>query len=280
VTRRQAIALVVGAGAAFATSGPLARWAEPMPPLWICFGRVLLAALFLSAIGNRRELRAAARPGIALAGALLAAHFALFVWGLQQTSLPAAVTLVSLEPLSVVLLAWLLQGIRPTLLEQAGVAMATVGAVWMARGAGRGKHRLFGDLLVIGAVGLYGLYISAARAFRRELSAGGYAAVVYGWAAVWTGLALLVTREAPQWTGRSSTSVVLLALIPTVIGHTTVQAAARTASPSLVALVSPMETLGALVLGAVWLGAWPTGTELGGAAVIVAGVTVGILGAR
>ena len=63
------------------------------------------------------------RLGIALAGVLLAAHFGLFVWGLQRTSLPAAVSLVSLEPLAVVMTAWLLHGVRPRPLEQAGVAV-------------------------------------------------------------------------------------------------------------------------------------------------------------
>jgi drug/metabolite transporter (DMT)-like permease len=75
-------------------------------------------------------------------------------------------------------------------------------------------------------------------------------------------------------------AVLGLALVPTVIGHTAVQAAAGTASPSLVALASPMETLGALALGALWLSAWPMPVELWGAGAIVAGVTLGVLGAR
>src|SRR6185295_13280623 len=131
--------------------------------------RLLIAALILMALeGSRLWQNVAAMPrgqrlGIALAGVLLAAHFGLFVWGLQHTSLPAAVSLVSLEPLAVVLTAWLLHGLRPRPLEQAGVAVATLGALLMSRGAGSGEHRLFGDLLVIGAVLLFGLYISAAR---------------------------------------------------------------------------------------------------------------------
>jgi len=280
---------VAGAGAAFATSGPLARYARPLHPLGIALGRVLLAALVLAALdgrrllGEARQLSGRQRRGVFLAGAILAAHFALFVWGLDRTSLPAAVSLVSLEPLSVVLLAWLLHGIRPTPLEQAGVVIATAGAVVISRGAGAGEHQILGDLLVIGAVLLYGLYISAARAYRGELSAGSYAALVYGAAALTTAAALpFLPSSAVLWPmpTHSLIAVLALALIPTVIGHTAVQAAARHTSPSIVALVSPAETVGALVIGAVWLGAWPSDLEIGGALVILVGVTVGILGAR
>src|SRR5262249_7307930 len=88
--------LVVGAGAAFATSGPLARYARPLHPLAISMGRVLLAALVITLFDARglwQELQHMPRRqrwGIALAGAILAAHFGLFVWGLDCTSLPAA----------------------------------------------------------------------------------------------------------------------------------------------------------------------------------------------
>jgi drug/metabolite transporter (DMT)-like permease len=289
--RLDAAILVAGAGAAFATSGPLARYARPLHPLGIVLGRVGIAALVLAladglgvvrAIG---ELEPRQRRGVVLAGTILAAHFALFVWGLDCTSLPAAVSLVSLEPLSVVLLAWVLHGIRPAPLEQAGVAVATLGAVLVSRGAGAGEHRLVGDLLVLGAVVLYGLYISAARAYRGALPAGRYAALVYAVASLVTVAALWIApaREGSVvWPAPSHAlwAVLALAMIPTVIGHTAVQAAARTTSPAIVALVSPAETLGGLAIGALWLHAWPSGVEIGGACVILAGVTLGILGAR
>ncbi len=286
--RLDRVLLVAGAGAAFATSGPLARYARPLHPLAISFGRVFLAALLMSLFDLRGLVREVAslprrqKWGIALAGTILAAHFGLFVWGLECTSLPAAVSLVSLEPLSVVLLGWALHGIAPTPLEQIGVLVATLGAVVVSRGAGAGEHRLLGDLLVVGAVLLYGLYISAARAFRGSLSAVRYAALVYGVAALVTAMALLAAPArggSVVWPipAHALWAVLALALVPTVIGHTAVQAAARTASPAIVALVSPAETVGALLIGALWLGAWPSALEMSGAAVILTGVTLGIL---
>ena len=281
---------VLIAGVACATSGPLARYGRPAHPLVIAFGRVAVAGLILCAadlpgmIASVRALTARQRLQIAGAGALLAAHFGLFLWGLDRTSLPAAVALVSLEPLSVVLTAWAIHGIRPKRLEQLGVLAATGGAVLVASGAGAGEHRLAGDLMVIAAVLLYGFYVSAARSLTSALPARRYAALVYSSAAVALAAALLCVppREGSViWPlpSHAMIAILALALIPTIIGHTAVQSAARRLSPSVVALVCPGETLGGLTIGAAMLGAVPTAVELAGAAVILAGSTVTILGA-
>jgi drug/metabolite transporter (DMT)-like permease len=275
-----------GAGAAFATSGPLTRYAGAVHPLLIVWGRVALASLVLlalrrGALSTVRTLSGRQRLGVVVAGLLLAAHFALFVWGLQRTSLPAAVTLVSLEPLSVVLLAWLLQGIRPTVSEQLGVLLATVGAVVVGRAAGSGEHRALGDLLVVAAVFLYGLYIAAARTFRGALSPEHYAGLVYAAAALGVSLALPFVPGALRWPPpHALVAIAGLALVPTLIGHTAVQGAAKSLSPAIVALVSPGETLGSLAIGALWLDAIPAPTEVAGALIIVAGVSIAIFGAR
>ncbi len=288
---RGAALFVVVASAAFATSGPLARYARPAHPLLAAFGRVAIAALVLVALDPRglaRSLRATTprqRVAVAGAGALLAAHFALFLWGLEATSLPAGISLVSLEPLSVVVCAFLFSGIRPTPLERAGVVVATAGALVVALAAGEGEHRLVGDLCVVAAVALYGVYVSAAHVLRDALPARHYAAIVYGAAAIFLAPAVWL---APAPTGtwlwplpsHAIGAIVALALVPTVLGHTLVQTAARTVSPSVVALVSPGETLGGLLIGAVMLGAVPRGAEIAGAGVIVAGATIAILGSR
>ncbi len=288
---RDAVLFVALASAAFATSSPLARWGRPAHPLVLAFGRVALAGLLLFALdagGVLASLRALAprqRWSVVGAGALLAAHFALFLWGLDRTSLPAAVSLVSLEPLSVVLCAWAFFDLRPTRLERAGVLAATAGAVLVASGAGSGEHRLLGDLLVVGAVVLYGFYVSAARALRDALPARRYAALVYLAAAITLLPALLAvpaTEGNVIWPvpAHAAAAIVALALVPTVLGHTAVQTAARRLSPSVVALVSPGETLGGIVIGAVALAAVPTTTEIAGALVVLAGSTMAIAGAR
>lgn len=279
---RRAVLVVGVASAAFATSAPFARLAAPMHPIWIAFGRLFVAGVLLSLVDLRPMLRSflrldgRRRGTVVLAGALLAGHFALFQWGLTETSLPAAVSLVSLEPLAVVVAAWALFSIRPKRLEQLGIALATAGAIIVSRGAGEGEHRAFGDLLVLGSVALFGLYVACARGLRDALPAAHYAPLVYVSASAALALALPFLRVpadaalgALPW--RAFLFVGLLGIVPTVIGHTLVQTGARTLSPSVVALVSPGETLGSMILFAILFGVAPSLVEAAGALVILAG---------
>ena len=87
---------------------------------------------------------------------------------------------------------------------------------------------------------------------------------------------------APAWPlgAQGLAAIVALGLIPTVLGHTAVQTASRTFSPAIVGLVSPAETLGGIAIGVALMGARPSPTELGGAAIILAGSAVAILGPK
>lgn len=289
-TRLAAAGFVLLASCAFATASPLARAARPADPLLIAAARVVIAAVLLSLLDLRnvlRDVRALPRPilgKIFLVGALLGAHFALFLCGLDRTSLAAGVSLVSLEPLSVVVWAWLLFRETPSRLEQIGVLLATAGAVVVAQAAGQGDHRIFGDLLVIGAVLLFGLYVAAARALRDALPPRTYAAAVYGCAAVTLAIALLLIPAAEGTTRTPPASawlpIVGVALIPTMVGHTAVQTAARTLRPAIVALVSPGETLGSLAIAMLLMGAAPKPLELLGAAIILVGSLIAIFAIR
>src|SRR5262249_19055924 len=157
---------------AFSTSAPFARAAGEISPIVLACARTGIASVVLFAIapsatwsGLRRCTRSQ-YAGFVSAGVVLALHFALFLGGLATTSLPAAVALLSLEPLTVVLAAWWRLGVRPTRLEGVGVILASLGAAVVATGAGEGEHRLLGDALVFAAAVLYALYVTSARHLR------------------------------------------------------------------------------------------------------------------
>jgi len=175
---------------------------------------------------------------------------------------------------------------RPSRAEQIGVVVATAGAVLVARGAGKGEHRLAGDLLVLASVGLYGLYLTVARALKDALPARSYAALVYTSAAVMLAFALAVAPRDPAaaaiWPppDRGLIAIAIIALVPTILGHTAVQTASRTLPPAIIALVSPGETLGSIVLGAVFLHESPAPTEIAGALIILAGSAIAVFAPR
>jgi drug/metabolite transporter (DMT)-like permease len=279
------VVLVLVASLAFATASPLGKVAGEIPAIVVAAARTAIAAVILAAVApaalasSLRALGSKHRAGVALAGALLAAHFALFLGGLGATSLAAAVALVSLEPIAVVLAAFFAFGLRPTRRELLGLLVATLGAVAVASGAGTGEHRLAGDLMVVGAVALYGAYVAAARGLRDVMPPLAYASTVYGVATVvLLPFAVVLAMRAGMPAPRPAAAVLGMALIPTLIGHTLVQRIARRAPPVLVALVSPGETVGSLAIGALLMSSAPTSREAAGCALVLAGATVAVTG--
>jgi drug/metabolite transporter (DMT)-like permease len=280
------IALVALAACAFATASPIAKSLHGLSFAGIGAGRCAVAAVALWAMSSMSPVaawRALDRPRrVALLGAglLLGAHFGLFLAGLLTTSLPAAAALVALEPVAVVVAAWVAFGVRPRRWEMAGIAIATVGAAVASRGAGQGEHRLLGDALVLGAVVVFGVYVAFARGLRDALPTTPYAASVYtGAALVLAPLSLVLDAGASGIPASTWLGVAALGLVPTLVGHTLVQRAARHVSPSLVALASPGETVGAILIGAA-TSHMPTPLEWTGAAIVVIGAVVTVTGTR
>ncbi|HEU4404209.1 MAG TPA: DMT family transporter [Polyangiaceae bacterium] len=270
--------LLLLAAACFSTASPFARAAAPTHPLVIAAARTGLAALLLIALGPRAALASFAalparrRLAVVLTGAVLAAHFGCYLGGLALTSIPAAVTLVSLEPVAVVVVAAVAFRLRPRAGEVAGIALATGGALLVAAASGRGSHRLAGDLLVLVAALLFGFYLAAARGLAAHLPARAYVTLVYASASLCLTLACLAAGVPLRVGPGALPYVVALAIVPTLGGHSLVQWASRHAPPALVALVSSGETLGSLALGALWLGELPSPLEGLGAFVVLAGV--------
>jgi drug/metabolite transporter (DMT)-like permease len=281
------VALVALAACAFATASPIAKGIAGLSAASIAAGRCVVAGVALVALGPPvwvravRALSPRGRLSVALAGVLLAAHFALFLGGLLATSLPAAAALLALEPPAVVIAAWAAFGVRPSARETAGIALATAGAGVVALGAGRGEHTLLGDALVLGAVVIYGAYVAFARGLRDAMPTRAYAASVYLSAAVVLVPLALATEggRVPSPPASAWLGVAALGLVPTLVGHTLVQRAARFVPPAVVALASPGETVGSIVIGAA-TGHAPSAIEWAGAGIVVAGAVVTLSGAR
>lgn len=277
------LGLVAVAALAFATSSPLAKAAKDLDPLAIGAGRCLVAAIAIALLFPRETYRrvVALSPRSKLrllgAGALLGVHFGLFLFGLAHTSLSAAASLVSLEPVAVIVGALVAFGVRPSRRELAGVLLAAGGAAWIGHAAGEGENRLLGDLAVVGAVAVYGAYVMAARAMKHEIDGWPYAGAVYLVAAVVLApLGIFFASHEPAPLPRTWLYVALLGIIPTMIGHTLVQRSARHVHASVVALISPGETVGSIGIGIALQGTRPTKDEWMGAALVIFGAIVAV----
>lgn len=281
VSRKDLVAVVV-ASLAFATSGPLGKLCADVPPVTIAAVRTAIASVVLALVMPRAFVRSLAaldatqRRIVFAAGGLLAGHFTLWFAGLAQTSLSAAVALISLEPLAVVGAAFVWHGLRPSRRELLGLLLAVCGAIIVASGAGVGEHHLAGDLLVLGCVLLYGVYVAAARRLREAMPAIPYVAAVYGSAALLLA-PFALAMGAPSLSRQAFAALGGIVLFPTLVGHTLMNVTARRAPPVIASLVCPGETLGAIAIGSFAMGTPPTLREALGAVVVLAGATVATL---
>ncbi len=248
----------------------------------LALASLLLLPLLLSQPSAPRWPRPAELPAFAAAGALLAVHFLPWTLSLAYTSVASSVLFVSLHPVFVALLGWLL--FRETLDRRVlgGIALAVLGSAVIGGGDLQLSGRaLLGDALaLLGALALAG-YLMLGRRVRREYSAVAYSLPVYAVGAV-TAAVVGAVAGAPLWPVRSADLGLffLLAAVCTLGGHTVYNYALRHLPVAVVAVSFLGEPVGAATLAWLLLREPPTPAVLAGGAVILIGLSLAARPAR
>ncbi len=257
----------------------------------IAAGRMTLAVIGMAPFAlrpARRALKSLGRNEVALlvlAGVGLGVHFAVWVASLRYTSVASSVILVTTNPLFVSLGSrfWLKEPLSRRLI--AGLVVAGAGAVVVAGSDARGPaHALAGDLLALAGAVMFSIYLLAGARLRTRLSTTAYTFPIY---AVCAGVLLMLAaglepgglREFAVADGRDWTLLLLMAIVPTLIGHNCLNWALRYVPSPVVA----MAILGEPVLASVFA-YWILGEEIStglavGGGLILAGVFVAVTGA-
>jgi drug/metabolite transporter (DMT)-like permease len=276
--------LGVGLGVmTISTAAILIRLAQvEIHSLVIAAWRLTLATLILTPIAlttRRSELRALTRHewGSALAsGLLLALHFATWITSLAYTSVTASVVLVSTSPIFVGLISHLLLRERISREMILALLTATVGSVLIGLGdLGGSSHRLWGDVLaLVGAMAGAG-YFLIGRRLRVRLSLLAYVFPVYGTAAL-TLMTIMLLSGLPQVPHRPQTWVwlLLMALGPQILGHSSLNWALRYLSATYVTLATLGEPIGSTLLAWWLLEERPSLWAVVGGALILAGIAI------
>lgn len=272
---------------AIGTSSLLILLADPLPPLWIAAGRVTVTGLALLAIGARslgpamRSLRAQPRllGALMVAGVLLAVHFATWVASLGLTSVLRANAFIATQPIFAGLLGGLIgDKVSPRLYLGTGVAVCGV-LVAASGAASDGAGSFVGDgLAAIGAL-TAAAYLLVGRAVRAGLPLTVYLGLVHLLAAAVLGVAIVVSGETtvPTSVGLWQWLAVLgCGLVPGLLGHGMLNWSVRHVPVHVVSLAILLEPVAATLLVVAVLGRVVTGTEIGGAAILLAGVGVGM----
>ena len=220
------------------------------------------------------------------AGLFLALHFGLWITSLSYTSIVASTTLVTTNPLWVALLGWLWFGEKPTRQLTLGIAIALAGGILISWGgtesAAAGTQPWLGNLLALTGSWAVSVYLLLGReAQKRGLSVGGHMAIAHT-------IAALVLLPLPLAFGigyggyRASVYgyILLMALLPQLVGHTSINWAMRWISPTLVTLTILFEPVGASALGYWFFGEVPAVGVFVGAVVLLVGVAIAVLGDR
>lgn len=251
--------------------------------------RITIAALLLVPAWPKIR-RQSLQPGAILyasaAGVCLAAHFAIWITSLSYTSIAASTTLVTTNPIWVALLSWLWLKETPTRQTVIGIVVAMAGGLTIGladiSGATTGSNPLLGNFLALMGAWTASLYmVLGHQAQNRGFGIGSYIVVAYTIAAV-------VLLPIPLVSGVGYTGypglvyfyLLLMALLPQLIGHTSFNWAVRWRSPTLVTLAILFEPVGASFLGYLLFAEVPSIIVLVGAIVLLVGVAIAAIGSR
>lgn len=250
------------------------------PALIIAAYRVVLASLVLTPFACHRKIWGAWNRTevlwLLLSGLFLSLHFAFWIASLKFTSVASSVVLVSTHPVFVGLGGWLFLRERVGWSLMLGIVLSVLGSGLISYGdLGLAGQALLGDgLAILGAITASG-YLLLGRKMRKSQGLLSYVFPVYATAGIVTVVLGLLFRE--RFTGYSTHTylfLLLLALVPQLIGHTTFNWALRYLPASLVAITILGEPVGSTLLAYLVLGETLTPLKVFGGTLILAGILI------
>jgi drug/metabolite transporter (DMT)-like permease len=288
---------IAGGILAVSTAAIFIRYAQQdAPSLVIAAMRLSLASMILAPVAwfrYRDELRALTRPALGLgllSGFFLALHFATWISSLEFTSVASSVVLVSTTPLWVAILSPLFLRESPSRATILGLVLALFGGTVVGLSEAcawengltcpplaeftRGEA-FMGNFLALCGAWMGAGYLTIGRRLREKMSLIPYIFMVYGMAAVvLLGIMLAFGQSPLGYPPLVYVWMLMLALVPQLLGHSTFNWALRYLPASFVAVTLLGEPIGSTILAFVILNESPSALEIGGGLLILAGIYV------
>jgi len=257
-----------------------------VPPGLLAFVRLALAAVVLVPFLPRRP-GTAARPGdaakIAWMGVLgFGVAYALSHLGLQRSTATNAALLITVEPVSLILLSPLVLGERLRRRETGGAALVLLGTLAVVVDGIPGitvtvLPHWRGDLLLV----LSALAFASYSLFGRDVLARWDARTVTARSIVWgaVSMAPLAALEwasgtRPAWTAAGTAATVYLALVVTALAYLAWNYALTLVSAPRAAIFINVQPVVGVALGVLLLGETATMYTLAGAGLVIVGLGV------
>ena len=250
------------------------------PPLVIATYRLAIASAILipiASIKSRQSLNKLSRHDILLillSSVFVALHFGLWITSLSYTSIASSVVLVTAHPAFVAVISYFLWNERLDKITTGGIAVAFIGIIFINYGGFTfGPQVILGNLLALIAGFAMGAYLIIGRQLRARIDILTYLTILYTCSAVM--LLLATVASGYSFFGYSTTTyimLVLLALVPQLIGHSSLNLAVRLIPVIFVSVAILGEPVGATILGYFILDETPTANEIIGGLLILSGI--------
>jgi len=255
------------------------------PPLVIAAYRMIIAAVvitpfyFLGSRGLPQKLQRRDVALIFLSAAFLAAHFWLWITSLEYTSIASSVVLATSHPVFVAVISYFLWQEKLSRKAMLGIVIALGGVVIINYGGFTvSPDAIFGDVLAFSGAAVVSLYLVIGRHLKEKIKLLPYLLAVYGGAALMLlAAALLFGHPLSGYSGNTYLMLLLLALIPQLVGHSSLNLAVRLMPATIVSVAILGEPVGAVILGYLILGEGITAAEVIGGLLTLGGILMVML---
>ncbi len=266
-------------------SAILIRWSDAHPFVIAAYRMGITSLILLPLVLARYlpEIRKIERNELLFMmaiGMILALHFGSWIASLNETSVASSVILVTSHPLFVAIVSHYIFREKLQIIGYLGIIIAFVGIIILTVGDfGLGGSNLMGDVLaLIGSIAA-GIYILGGRRARKSTSLIPYVFIIYSTCTICL-LAACFAVSAPLYplSIREYELFILMAIIPTILGHTFYNYALKFVKAQLVSVSLLGEPIGSSILAYILLSEpAPRFTILGGA-LILPGIYLAYIG--
>ena len=277
------LAIIVGV-IAISFSAILVRYSEASAGV-IAFYRMLISSILLLPIffkGPVKELSQINKKDWFLcivAGIFLAYHFIFWFESLQYTSVANSTVLVTMQPIFAFLGSYFLFKERVSFGCVVSIMIAIAGGILIsASDFSNSKSALFGDLLAIIACAMVTAYFLIGQLVRKRIGLTAYTFIVYGISAIVLLVYVLGSgQELFRYPKEEWFIFLLLAIIPTLLGHSLFNWAIEWVSTTKISMAILFEPVGAALLAYYFFKESLSVMQIGGASLVLAGLSLFIM---
>lgn len=215
-----------------------------------------------------------------IAGITLALHLLLWMESLSYTSVAISTTIVDTHPIFATIITYVFLKEKPTKIQILGLIIAFIGVLILFSPWKVSITGLYGPFLAFIAAITEAIYFSSGRFMRRKYSIEAYATSIYLIAAVFS-IIYTITIAKKSLFGypiRAWTAFVLLALLPMLLGHTTMNYLLKYLSTITVTASFLAEPVIASIIAIFLLSEVPEAYTIVGMAITILGVLMSIIG--